>query len=156
MIDILQFRELCVEIRSEADALLAENGFDCVDNLILAVREEHLVKKLQKASGISLCFSFPDAQAVGEEDNYQDRQKGYIFVVDRVSPGQNNDEAELLSFRKLQRVMLAVREVLRQFYSDCLSVIPEESYKIEWEYQIFGGVNGLSMGFTFNNNDDWV
>jgi hypothetical protein len=49
--------------------------------------------------------------------------------------------------------MLTLRDVIRQSHDECVDIIPEESYKIEWEYQIFGGVNGLSMGLKFKNYD---
>ena len=64
-----------------------------------------------------------------------------------------DDETEITSYSELQDIMLNLRDVIREYYSECMNIIPEESYKIEWEYQIFGGVNGLSMNLNFKNND---
>lgn len=98
-------------------------------------------------------MSYPDAQAVGEYDNASDSQQVFLFVCQRVAPGQLNDNEEILLYSNLQNIMLTLRDVIRQSHDECVDIIPEESYKIEWEYQIFGGVNGLSMGLKFKNYD---
>lgn len=149
MINILQFRELCIELQHKVNAISDSQ----IDTVVMAVREEHMVKKLQNKFGITLCASFPDAQSFGTEDNYTDNQQAFFFVVKRLTPGQLDDETEITTYAELQDIMLNLRDVIRDYYSECMGIIPEESYKIEWEYQIFGGVNGLSMGVTFQNND---
>lgn len=149
MINILQFRELCIELQHKVNAISDSQ----IDTVIMAVREEHMVKKLQNKFGITLCVSYPDAQSSGTEDNYTDNQQAFFFVVKRLAPGQLDDETEITTYAELQDIMLNLRDVIRDYYSECMGIIPEESYKIEWEYQIFGGVNGLSMGVTFQNND---
>lgn len=149
MINILQFRELCIELQHKVNAI-SDNP---IDTVVMAVREEHMVKKLQNKLGITLCVSYPDAQSSGTEDNYTDNQQVFFFVVKRLAPGQLDDETEITTYAELQDIMLNLRDVIRDYYSECMNIIPEESYKVEWEYQIFGGVNGLSMGVTFKNND---
>ena len=149
MINILQFRELCIELQHKVNAISDSQ----IDTVIMAVREEHMVKKLQNKFGITLCVSYPDAQSSGTEDNYTDNQQAFFFVVKRLAPGQLDDETEITTYAELQDIMLNLRDVIRDYYSECMGISPEESYKIEWEYQIFGGVNGLSMGVTFQNND---
>lgn len=149
MINILQFRELCIELQHKVNAISDSQ----IDTVVMAVREEHMVKKLQNKLGITLCVSYPDAQSSGTEDNYTDNQQAFFFVVKRLTPGQLDDETEITTYAELQDIMLNLRDVIRDYYSECMGIIPEESYKIEWEYQIFGGVNGLSMGVTFQNND---
>lgn len=149
MINILQFRELCIELQHKVNAISDSQ----IDTVVMAVREEHMVKKLQNKLGTTLCVSYPDAQSSGTEDNYTDNQQAFFFVVKRLAPGQLDDETEITTYAELQDIMLNLRDVIRDYYSECMGIIPEESYKIEWEYQIFGGVNGLSMGVTFQNND---
>ena len=149
MINILQFRELCIELQHKVNAITDSQ----IDTVVMAVREEHMVKKLQNKLGITLCVSYPDAQSSGTEDNYTDNQQAFFFVVKRLATGQLDDETEITTYAELQDIMLNLRDVIRDYYSECMGIIPEESYKIEWEYQIFGGVNGLSMGVTFQNND---
>lgn len=149
MIDIKAFREYISELVYETNQEL-ENK---IEHIVLSVNESHMTKKLQNKSGVCLCVSYPDAQAVGVSDNVKDSQQAFIFVCQRVSPGQLDEEGELALYCELQHIMLVFRDFLRGAENDCVDIIPEESYKIEWEYQIFGGLNGLSMGLKFTNYD---
>lgn len=149
MIDIKAFREYISELVYETNQEL-ENK---IEHIVLSVNESHMTKKLQNKSGVCLCVSYPDAQAVGESDNVKDSQQAFIFVCQRVSPGQLDEEGELALYCELQHIMLVFRDFLRGAEIDCVDINPEESYKIEWEYQIFGGLNGLSMGLKFTNYD---
>lgn len=149
MIDIKNFREYIVELVYNVNQDLE---FD-IEHIVMAVNEAHMVKKLQNKAGVALCVSYPDAQAVGEPDNTQDTQQVFLFVCERASPGQLNDEGELMLYAKLQHIMLTLRDYMRDSGGDCIDILPEESYKIEWEYQIFGGLNGLSMGIKFKSYD---
>lgn len=149
MIDIKAFREYISELVYETNQELGNK----IEHIVLSVNESHMTKKLQNKSGVCLCVSYPDAQAVGESDNVKDSQQAFIFVCQRVSPGQLDEEGELALYCELQHIMLVFRDFLRVAESDCVDIIPDESYKIEWEYQIFGGLNGLSMGLKFTNYD---
>lgn len=149
MIDIKAFREYISELVYETNQEL-ENK---IEHIVLSVNESHMTKKLQNKSGVCLCVSYPDAQAVGVSDNVKDSQQAFIFVCQRVSPGQLDEEGELALYCELQHIMLVFRDFLRGAENDCVDINPEESYKIEWEYQIFGGLNGLSMGLKFTNYD---
>lgn len=44
MINILQFRELCIELQHKVNAISDSQ----IDTVVMAVREEHMVKKLSK------------------------------------------------------------------------------------------------------------
>lgn len=149
MIDIKAFREYISELVYKTNQEL-ENK---IEHIVLSVNESHMTKKLQNKSGVCLCVSYPDAQAVGEPDNEKDSQQAFIFVCQRVSPGQLDGEGELALYGELQHIMLVFRDFLRSAETDCVDIIPAESYKIEWEYQIFGGMNGLSMGLKFTSYD---
>ena len=138
MIGIKTFREYISEMVHYTNQELELK----IDHVVLAVNESHMTKKLQAKSGVCLCVSFPDAQATGQQDNPSDQQKTFLFICQRISPGQMSEEEEILRYNDLQGIMLSLRDVIR-----------EESYKIEWEYQIFGGMNGLSMGLKFKSYD---
>lgn len=88
MIDIKAFREYISELVYETNQEL-ENK---IEHIVLSVNESHMTKKLQNKSGVCLCVSYPDAQAVGESDNVKDSQQAFIFVCQRVSPGQLDEE----------------------------------------------------------------
>lgn len=102
MIDIKAFREYISELVYETNQEL-ENK---IEHIVLSVNESHMTKKLQNKSGVCLCVSYPDAQAVGESDNAKDSQQAFIFVCQRVSPGQLDEEGELALYSELQHIML--------------------------------------------------
>lgn len=149
MIGIKTFREYISEMVHYTNQELELK----IDHVVLAVNESHMTKKLQAKSGVCLCVSFPDAQATGQQDNPSDQQQTFLFICQRISPGQMSEEEEILRYNDLQGIMHSLRDVIREYGSECVDIIPEESYKIEWEYQIFGGMNGLSMGLKFKSYD---
>ena len=119
----------------------------------LTVDSAHLVKQLKNATGISLAVTYPTAKADGVEDNYYDTEKCFLFVLQKLAPGNKTEEDLLLMYATLQRIMLLVRDVIRNRQEDCFEIIPQESYNIEWEYQVFGEHCGLSMSLEFRDYD---
>lgn len=149
MIDILALREIFSEIVREVN----DNSEKEIDRCILTVDSAHLVKQLKNATGISLAVTYPTAKADGVEDNYYDTEKCFLFVLQKLALGNKSEEDLLLMYATLQRIMLLVRDVIRNRQEDCFEIIPQESYNIEWEYQVFGEHCGLSMSLEFRDYD---
>ena len=142
MIPISRFREWCIELMNDVNA-----GEVLIEHLVLGVEEGHIVKKLKDKRGVCLCVNYPDATGSGEDDNETDVQPVYFFVVEKVNAGSQTDNEEMLHYGKLQTVMRLLRRVVRDAAKrNCIGVQVDMNDKIEWEYQIFGGFNGLSMG----------
>lgn len=147
MIPISRFREWLVELMTEVNAESAR-----LAGVAMAVKEEHMVKKLKDKAGVWLAVNYPDALGTGEEDNATDDQAVFFFVVEKKNPGSMTDDEEVQHYEQLQEVMLAIRKAVRESAaSGCVGISAKEEYKIEWEYQIFGGFNGLSMGFSITD-----
>ena len=147
MIPISRFREWCIELMNEVNA-----GKIRIEHLIMGVEEGHIVKKLKDKRGVCLCVNYPDATGSGDDDNEKDVQPVYFFVVEKVSPGSQTDDAEMLHYGKLQDITIFLRSTVRNFASgNCLGVEIDLNDKIEWEYQIFGGFNGLSLGIKITD-----
>lgn len=148
MINILRFREWILELvaRINTDATW-------IDGVVLAVKEEHMVKKLKDKQGVLLGVNYPDALCNGTEDNATDDQTVYFFLVQKSNPGQLTDDGEIEQYESLQVVMEMLREAVRvSAHTDCIGVTINEDFRIEWEYQIFGGFNGLSMAFKMTDH----
>lgn len=62
MIDIIRFRELMVELQVKVN----QKSEDKIDCCFLAVKEEHMVKKLKDKTGVLLCANYPDAEEILE------------------------------------------------------------------------------------------
>ena len=142
MIPISRFREWCIELMSEV------NGVEVlIEHLVMGVEEGHIVKKLKDKRGVCLCVNYPDATGNGEDDNETDVQPVYFFVVEKANAGSQTDDEEMKHYGKLQDIMRLLRRAVRDSAKrNCIGVVVDMNDKIEWEYQIFGGFNGLSMG----------
>lgn len=148
MIPITRFREWCIELVARVNA-----DTQVIDGLAMAVKEEHMVKKLKDKQGVLLGVNYPDALCNGAEDNASDDQTIYFFVVEKVNPGSQTDDDEIAHYGTLQFIMEKLRDAVRESsHLDCFGVVLNEDFRIEWEYQIFGGFNGLSMGFKITDN----
>ena len=148
MINIKLYEEWCAELVARVNKKCEFSISRCQ----FAVSEAHMVKKMANAQGIALCVSYPDTRGVGS-DTVADVQQGFFFVVERVAQGMDSDKAEVDRYERLQTVMLALRDEILESQMDCMQLMPTYDYKIEWEWQIFGGCNGLSLGIKFKNND---
>lgn len=149
MINILRFREYCLELMATVNRL----ADDKIQHCVLAVKEEHMVKKLRDKNGVCLCVNYPDAEGEGVQDNYVDKQPAFFFICEKVNAGNESDEQEFSHYARLQKVMLLLEDAIRLADENCAPVKPQDNYKIEWEYQIFGGFNGLSLGVIFKDYD---
>ena len=142
MIPISRFREWCIELMNEVNVREV-----LIKHLVMGVDEGHIVKKIKDKQGVCLCVNYPDAVGSGTDDNAIDVQSLYFFVVEKANPGSQTDDGEMLHYGKLQDIMRLLRKTLRTFaQGNCIGVEIDLNDKIEWEYQIFGGFNGLSMG----------
>ena len=75
-----------------------------------------------------------------------------FFICEKIASGSKTDEEELLHYAKLQRIMCVLKEIIRQDeYCNYLSV--GSKMRTEWEYSMFGGFNGLSLGLTIADYD---
>lgn len=142
MIPISRFREWCIELMTEVNA-----GKVRIEHLVMGVDEGHIVKKIKDKKGVCLCVNYPDAVGSGTDDNATDVQSLFFFVVEKANPGSQTDDGEMLHYGTLQDIMRLLRKAVRKSaIHNCIGVEIDLNDKIEWEYQIFGGFNGLSMG----------
>lgn len=149
MIDITRYREFLVELRERVN----RQSDDHIDGIVIAVREGHMMKKLKDRTGIQLCANYPDAQTQGNLDSHSDRNKVLLFLLEKVPSGQQNDEAELQHYARIQRMMRILRDALLEMDAFCGELRSGNDLLTEWEYDIYGGWNGLSIGLNIEDFD---
>ncbi len=153
MIDVLRYTEMVQEIRGKVNAdLLPEEQ---ITGVIVSPKEEHLVKKLGDREGVQLCSNYPSCDTTVENsDRWGSDNQCLFFVLEKVSPGSQTDGDELEHYAKLQKIMELVKKVLMgdNFSCDYSFDIPHQ-IRTEWEYNTYGGFNGLSIGFNLKDND---
>lgn len=149
MIQIQRYREFLIELTAEVNKV-SETP---IDGVMIAVNEAHMVKKLRDAQGVWLCANYPDADLSGDYDSSEEKNKVLLFVLEKVPSGQHCDADELLHYAKMQQLTEIVKDKLLQSGFACLELGAKDGMRTEWEYDIFGGFNGLSIGLNLTNHD---
>ena len=143
MINILRYREILVELR----ARINQRSEMKIDGVILAVSDKHLTKKLRDQAGFFLCANFPDAESKGNADNYKEDNRLLLFLLEKVPAG---DETH---YARMQDVMCILKDEIRDMDFVCGEISGGEDINTEWEYDVFGGFNGLSIGLKLTDYD---
>lgn len=149
MINILRYREILAELR----ARINKRSEMKIDGVILAVSDKHLTKKLRDQAGFFLCANFPDAESKGNADNYNEDNRLLLFLLEKVPAGDETDEAEITHYARMQNVMYILKDEIRDMDFVCGEISGGEDINTEWEYDVFGGFNGLSIGLKLTDYD---
>lgn len=149
MIDILQYREILAELKEKVNARSEMK----IEKVVVAVSDKHLTKKLKDNSGLILCANYPDAELKGQDDDYQEKNHLLLFLLEKVSSGSETDEEELLHYAHIQQVMKLLKEELRNMDFVCGEISGANEVSTEWEFDVFGGFNGLSIGLKLTDYD---
>lgn len=151
MINIQRYREMLLELRECVNKVSKTK----IGGVVIAVSERHLVKKLRDVTGLMLCANYPDTVAKGDKDNYRERNGLVLFLLEKVSSGQETDEEELMHYARIQQVMQLLKTKLREmdFFCGEGEVDDTDSMTVEWEYDVFGGWNGMSIGLNLVDYD---
>lgn len=151
MLSILRYREWLLELKERINQ---EAEGARIEGTCLAVHEGHLIRKLRDRRGIVLCAKYPDATVKGTQDAFSTEGQVLLFLLEKVPGGQHSDEDELLHYAALQGLMLRLKCAIQDDGLMCDdSVRLTSELNIEWEYDIFGGWNGLSIGFKLEDFD---
>ena len=149
MIQIQRYREWLLELKEKINQ--AVEGPQ-VDGIALAVHEGHIIRKLRDRRGIWLCAKYPDAQVNGGADAFSTDNQVLLFLLEKVPSGQHGDEEELAHYASLQTLMDSLKAELLDGRLMCDdSIRLTTNLTIEWEYDIFGGWNGLSVSFKLED-----
>lgn len=149
MINIQRYREMLAELKERVNKASRTK----IDGTVIAVSEKHLVRKLRDVRGLMLCANYPDAVSQGNEDNYRERNSLLLFLIEKVPSGQETDEEELLHYARIQQVMQLLKTGLREMDFFCGEADGAERMTTEWEYDVFGGWNGMSLGLELTDYD---
>ena len=118
---------------------------DAISGVCMGVREGHLIKKLRDKRGVWLCSNYPDYVAKSNEDMNSEVYGILLYLVEKVPSGSQDDEEELEHYAKMQDVMELLLQQLKEPEWKCLDLVPVGALNVEWEHDIFGGWNGMSV-----------
>lgn len=154
MIPALRFSEILESIKTDVNAAIDDSKLK-IAHVIIAVTEAQLPKKLSDKKGILLVAYLPPANSdIQTADNYSEDNHCLLFVVEKREPSKYNDEKELTHFDAMQKIM---REVKKWILAHGLNGDTDEPetlskpFRTEWEHQIYGNYNGLSISFDLKD-----
>lgn len=152
MVDIVKFREMLLELHERINKAAGDGRI--VKGVVIAVREGHMIKKLRDKEGVFLCANYPDCTGRGDADNLESQNRVLLFLLEKVPSGHHTDEEELQHYARMQRLFLLLRDELLRMEGFCGELAQGEGgMNIEWEYDIFGGWNGLSVSLNIEDHD---
>lgn len=161
MIAINDYRAMIAQLRNLATAELRRKYPDefkveqAIDHVVLAIDDAHLVNLLKDKKGIILCGNIPgfELQRYG---GMLSTSNCVLFLVEKMSKDHQGSDNE---FRRYQHLQLIMTELIRQIDGDYLQQTMCDlglqrlaDLNIEWEYNIFGGFNGISLGFRLRDD----
>lgn len=120
-------------------------GKGTVSGVCLGVSEGQLIKKLRDKKGVWLCANYPAFKVNGKEDASVDTYGILLYLVEKVPSGSQSDEEEIQHYARMQRLMVDLIEELIGPAWNCLDLVPVDGLNVEWEYDVFGGWNGMSV-----------
>ena len=152
MINIIDYESWLATLRSEVNNQM---GSDMrIESCLLAADASQLTKRLADRTGFILCSSFPDAELDARTaDNYSEDNRLFLYILHKAAPGELTYQEELLLYAKLQEIMQAVKMIILSSKADCNLFQFSGKIRTEWEYNQFGGYNGLSIGLNVGDYD---
>ena len=129
-----------------------------IDHIVIAATESNLVKKIKDLDGVILALKMPDTDTEMESvDNYWEMNHQLLFLLEKINDGQLKPDSETFHYAKIQYIMKLVKEYMLSCGLNgwSLSESNDETlakpFHAEWEYNQFGGFNGMSVSFDLKD-----
>ena len=160
MIPIKIYNTLLSQIISSVNATIDAQNIETpsfvvphISKAIITVNEAHAIKKLKDAAGVVLIARMYDADTKtdGTTDNYAELNHQLLYVVKKTTASEFTDAAELDEYAIYQRIATLIKEYILN-RKVCNSLL-DKPFHTEWEYNVFGGYNGLSISFDLKDFD---
>lgn len=157
MISAVRFRSLLLDLQADVNAELVETGLS-IAHVVVSATDNLVVKKVSDKAGVILVAKMPPATAdIRTIDDYSEDNHCLLFVLEKKDPSSLTDKSEIEHFDKVQRIMRKVKEWIMTHGlhdgSDNETETLSKPFRTEWEYQVYGNFNGLSLGFDLKDFD---
>ena len=154
MIPINDYRQFVSELVNSAKTAAK---IDDDITIRLAVTESQLVNLLKDKAGIVVAGNIPGAE-ISKGDWFQSEGECLIMVLEKMPEDRQGTEAEFGSYSKLQQLMIEIVRLLTNYdgfdsICDKGEVDSSRPLVVEWEYNTYGGFNGLSVTFKLKDKE---
>ena len=154
MIPINDYRQFVSELVNSAKT---EAKIDDDITIRLAVTETQLVNLVKDKAGIVVAGNIPGAE-ISKNSWFQSEGECLIMVLEKMPEDRQGTEAEFESYAKLQQLMIEIVRLLINYSGfgslcDKGEVDYSRPLVVEWEYNTYGGFNGLSVTFKLKDKE---
>ncbi len=152
MIPINDYRQFVSELVNSAKT---EAKITDKTTIRLAVTETQLVNLVKDKAGIVVAGNIPGAE-IRKSSWFQSEGECLIMVLEKMPEDRQGTEAEFESYAKLQQLMIEIVRLLINYSGfgilcDKGEVDYSRPLVVEWEYNTYGGFNGLSVTFKLKD-----
>lgn len=154
MIPINDYRQFIAELINYARQ---QAGIEDDITIRLAVTESQLINMLKDLSGIVVAGNIPGAD-ISKSSFFQSEGECLLMVLEKMPVDEQGLEKEYTRFARLQQLMVEIVKLLTNYdgfdrFCDKGEVDYSRPLNIEWEYNTYGGFNGLSMTFRLKDKE---
>ena len=154
MIPINDYRQFVSELVNSAKT---DAKIDDDITIRLAVTETQLVNLLKDKAGIVVAGNIPGA-AISKSSWFQSEGECLLMVLEKMPEDYQGTESEFESYSKLQQLMIEIVRLLTNYdgfdnFCDKGEVDYSRPLVVEWEYNTYGGFNGLSVTFKLKDKE---
>lgn len=153
MIPINDYRQFVAELINYA---CRAAGTEETPAIRLAVTQDQLINLLKDLGGIVVAGNIPGADFTNSGGWMQSEGTCILYVLDKMPVDYQGTEREYTRYAELQRLMLEIVKLLANYdgfdrFCDKGEVDYSRPITVEWEYNTFGGFNGLSVEFRLKD-----
>lgn len=155
MIPINDYRQFIAELIATASAAA---GLDQTPSIRLAVTESQLVNLLKDQSGIVVAGNIPGSEISNSPGWFQGHNGCMLAVLEKMPRDYQGKEQEFERYALLQRLMREIVKLLTNAdgfdrFCDKGKIDYSQGVNVEWEYNEYGGFNGLSVTFRLTDGN---
>lgn len=151
MIPIKDYQQFVAELVAKASELCEVR----VDKIRLAVSESQLVTLLKDQAGIVVAGNIPGMELSYPASFWLSEGECLLAVLERMPDDYQGTSHETDEYARLQRLMNQIVRLLIgedfQEFCDKGEVDFTRPLNVEWEYNQYGGFNGLSVSFRLKD-----
>lgn len=155
MIPINDYRQFIAELVNYAKQAA---DFDEEITIRLAVTESQLVNLLKDLDGVVVAGNIPGADISNQSSWFQSEGECLLMVLEKMPEDYQGTEREYTRYGQLQHLMESIVRLLTNYdgfdqICDKGTVDYTRPLTIEWEYNTYGGFNGLSVTFRLKDKE---
>ena len=154
MIPINDYRQFIAELINYAKQ---QARIDETTTIRLAVTETQLINLLKDQSGIVIAGNIPGAD-ISKQSFFQSEGECLLMVLEKMPEDRQGTEWEFTRYDVLQQLMKEIIKLLTNYdgfdrFCDKADLDYSRPLTVEWEYNTYGGFNGLSITFRLKDRD---